>query len=166
MKKPIILWTLIAIAIIAVGAMLFVNKKGDVTISPSSSPLPSESPNQSIAPTPTSTPKKTTTATPGIKAEEVNSYEYLFNRMDPENRVFGIYAECQLIIPSNLTHKNNTEVMLDNTRSTKDHTLKIGDKEYALKAGEWRLVTLSSPTIPIAMKTFCEGIELGQIDLE
>ncbi len=85
--------------------------------------------------------------------------------MDPQNRVLGIYNECDYIVPSNVTYKNNTEVMLDNTRSKQTVVLKIGNKDYTLAGGAWNTVTLSSPTVPATMQIFCKSIELGSIDL-
>ena len=108
----------------------------------------------------------TTTPKPHIEIGEVNTYQQLFEKMDPENRVLGIYSECQSIVPSNLSYDNNTEIMIDNTRSSQPHVLKIGPKEYSLDAGAWMLTTLSSETVPVDLSIMCENIELGSIRLE
>jgi len=125
--------------------------------------LPSSS--ESPAPTPTPTASMESPK-PELIIEEVKDYNYWFNRLDPENRVLAVYDECGYLVPSNVTYKNNTLVMLDNTRSQQTHILKIGKTEYSLAAGAWNTVTLSSPTLPAKMQIFCKGIELGQIDLE
>lgn len=154
-------------AVILIVILLFIinaptNKDTEIKPTPNLEPIVSENPNPSISPVASNTTNK---PKPDLTVQKMDDYEYWFNQMDKENRVFGIYGECTYIVPSNVAHKNNVSVMLDNTRSEKDHVLKIGPTEYALKAGEWRITTLSASQLPAKLTTFCEGIELGQIDL-
>jgi len=162
-KKNIIFAALVGVIIIALVAIL-TNKKDEDIADFSLSPTPNATLNTS--PTDTPTAQVTASPKPGIIMEEVKGYNYWFQQLDSQNRVLGIYDECTYIIPSNVAHKNNVMVMLDNTRSTQALILKIGEKEYSLAAQEWILVTLSSPTLPINLPIFCKGIELGQIELQ
>jgi hypothetical protein len=164
-KKDIIFWILIA-GVFTVFFIITLERDSNPEATPTPTPVASPKETATPAPEPTKYILPTTKPKGEIKVEEVGAYERLFAEMDPENRVLGVYAECQQLIPSNVAYKNNTEVMLDNTRSTKSHILKIGNADYSLDAGEWRLVKLSSPTVPINMIIFCEGIELGAIELQ
>jgi hypothetical protein len=147
--------------------LYIINMPSGTDIEEDYKPSPEPSASESVLPSPT--PAKSgviQTNKPELIAKELNDYDYWFNKMDSQNMVLGIYGECTYIVPSNLTYKNNTNVMLDNTRSTKDHVLKIGSTEYALKAGEWKITTLSSKQLPVRLAIFCEGIELGEIELK
>ena len=163
-KKYIVLLALVCVVVIASVIAL----KGGVvekdTYDFSLSPTPTVSAD--VSPTAAPAVKATASPKPGIISEDVKDYNYWFRQLDSQNRVIGIYNECAYVIPSNVAHKNNVMVMLDNTRSTQSLILKIGTKEYSLAAQEWILVTLSSPTLPTNLPIFCKGIELGQIELQ
>ena len=139
-------------------------KKGENIADFSLSPTPTISPE--ISPTNAPVIKTTSNPKPGIIAQDIKDFNYWFQQLDPQNRVLAVYDECSYMVPSNVAYPNNTQVMLDNTRSEQNHILKIGTKEYALSAKEWQLVTFSSPTLPINMTIFCKNIELGQIELQ
>ncbi|MBI2065026.1 MAG: hypothetical protein HYT62_03185 [Candidatus Yanofskybacteria bacterium] len=171
-KKYIVLLALVCVVVIASVIALkggVVEKDTyDFSLSPTPTVSTDASPTVSTDVSPTAAPavKATASPKPGVIAEDVKDYNYWFRQLDSQNRVIGIYNECAYVIPSNVAHKNNVMVMLDNTRSTQSLILKIGTKEYSLAAQEWILVTLSSPTLPINLPIFCKGIELGQIELQ
>jgi hypothetical protein len=157
-KKDIIFWILIAAVAVTLIFILKPDNKQNALNSPSPTPTatPTVTPGNSKVPTPT----------PGyLIVKESRTYQGWFDELDPENRVLRVYSECDYIVPSNLTYKNNTKIMLDNTGSSENHVLKIGGKEYNLEAGLWYLVTLSSPTVPARLPIFCKGIELGEVEL-
>ena len=140
------------------------NKPGNIN-----NPLASITPNISSEPTPalTSTmkPSKTVKPSPGLIMEEVNNYKQLVTELDKLGRHLAISSDCSYIVPSNVAYHNNTQIMLDNTASTKQHILKIGGREYLLEAGQWFLTTLSSPSLPASLPIYCGSMELGDIDL-
>jgi len=155
-------WVVVLI-LVAVVVFVSLNKKSvtddifDTPPSPTMSLMPS--------PTPTPTPLLTAKPTPGIIVEELPDYYNLAVALDKENRYFALGADCNSIRPSNIAHKNNTQIMLDNAASDKARILKIGDREYSLEAHGWILATLSSPNLPVQLKIFCGSMELGQIEL-
>lgn len=160
--KTIALLSLGGIVIIAL-LLVLTNKKTDGPADLSLSPTPTA--NMDASPTPAVS--MGASPTPGIIAKEVQDYNYWFQKLDPKSRVLAVYDECAYLVPSNVAYPNNTEVMLDNTRSEQNHVLKIGPTEYQLAAKEWKLVTLStSQPRPINLPIFCKGIELGQIELQ
>ena len=156
-KKDIIFWILITIVVITLAIILSIGKDNNTALT---SPSPT--------PTPTATPVASPTISlkPQLLVKETNNYQALVNELNPKNRVIRVYDECGYLLPSNVAYKNNTVIMLDNTGSTKAHILTIGQKEYALNAGEWILTTLSSPAVPVTMQIFCENVEMGAIELD
>jgi len=165
-KKNIILLALVGVIVIAL--IIALNGKEDNEDIDDFSLSPTPTVSTDTSPTGTPVVKVTADPKPGIIIKDMPNYDYWFQQLDSKNRVLGIYDECGYIVPSNVAYKNNTEVMLDNTRSNQDLVLKIGDKDYSLEAREWKLVTLSttSPTLPINLPIFCKNIELGQIELQ
>ena len=97
---------------------------------------------------------------------DLKSYETWVDELDAENKYTVIDDTCSNIKPSNVTYKNNSLIMLDNSASPNSHILKIGNLNHNLAAGKWYLITLSSSTLPADLVIFCEGIELGSIRLE
>lgn len=158
----------VAVAIVVViGVTIFwTNRNIKVDNVAETSTLISPSPSQSSIPSqyPKST-KSTPQPTPGLIAKEINQYQYWVDRLGPLNRHLVLDENCTSIVPSQVTYPNNTQIMLDNTLSPKSYVLKIGSNEYSLDANSWRLVTLSSPTLPAQLFMFCGSMELGRLDL-
>ena len=164
-KKYIVSGTLIAVIVMAL-ALILVLKQDDDNKNPLTNPSPS--PTGKPIPTPTVTPTIQMIQKPKgeLIITEQRTYQSWFEELDEKNRALAIYEECRYIVPSNVSYDNNTVVMLDNSRSSQIHILKIGSKEYLLEAGEWNIVTLNSPSVPVDLPIFCENIELGSIRLE
>lgn len=125
----------------------------------------SPSPTQSTTPTPKLL-KNSPKPTPGIIIRELTGYKYWADLLEPLNQRLVLDENCTTIVPSQVSYPNNTQIMLDNTFSSNPHVLKIGSREYSLKANEWLLVTLSSTQLPAHLTMFCGAMELGQLDLE
>ncbi len=60
---------------------------------------------------------------------------------------------CQAI-PLNPTYKNGTSIMLDN-RSNSARTIKIGNTSYSLSGSGYKIITLSSPSLPKELNVSC-----------
>jgi hypothetical protein len=161
-NNDIIFWGLLMAMVATLAFFIFsktsTDKEPTFTLSPS--------PSESSVPSPTPTPILTQTPKPKLIIEEKRTYRSWFDELDPENRVLAVYEECAYLVPSNLSYKNNTLVMLDNTRSSQGQILKIGEQNYSLSAGEWYMITLYSKTVPIDLGIFCKNVELGSIRLE
>ena len=164
MNKTYIWAIILAGAIVIVGFFMNNDKSNENRLEEY---LTSPTPETSLVPvpTPTSTPVKQSKPTPGIILEEVPNYDKLVEVLQEFGRHLAIAPDCSYIAPSNIDYYNNTKVMLDNTASDVQHILKIGGREYLLEAGQWILVTLSSPNLPAKLPIYCGQIELGQIDL-
>jgi hypothetical protein len=166
-KKDIVFWFLIGVIVIALVIILTGKRSKNITdfsLSPTPTAALTTTPKTGLMNTPAV--KITASPKPGLIAQEVRDYDYWFRQLDSKNMVLGIYDECSYIVPSNLVQKNNVTMMLDNTRSSKAHVLKIGNKDYPLAAKDWELVVLSSSTLPSNLVIFCENRELGQIELQ
>jgi len=166
-KKYVVFLVLVGIVVVALTIAFGGNMNRNENIKDFSL---SPTPTAILDTSPTNTPlvKAADRPEPGIIIKDMPNYDYWFQQLDSQNRVLGIYDACGYMVPSNVAYKNNTTVMLDNTRSNQDLVIKVGDKDYPLEAREWKLVTLSttSPTLPINLPIFCKNIELGQIELQ
>ena len=152
------------ITVVVVGGFTFWMSRGDknietvdTTTSVSPTPTPIQSPNL---------PKNSVKPTPGLIFTEEKGYQYWVDLLSPLGRHLILDENCTSIVPSQVAYPNNTQIMLDNTLSAEPRVLKIGDKEYSLKAQEWSFVTLSSTTLPAKLTMFCGSMELGQLDLQ
>ena len=158
----------IIVAVVVIGGALFWmirNNKTDNIADISVSVSPSPSSIQSPVSTPKLT-KNTPTPTPGLVFTEQKGYQYWVDLLEPLGRRLLLDKNYTSIVPSQVAYPNNTQIMLDNTLSAESRVLKIGDKDYSLKAREWSFVTLSSPTLPTKLTMFCGPMELGQLDLQ
>jgi hypothetical protein len=157
------------ILVVLVGTMLFSMKESGVEnksetedVSNLFSPTPQVSTSYgSVSPRPVSSLKPKGE----VVIQELPSYQALAKEFDRTNRWLVLDKDCSSIVPSQVDYSNNTQIMLDNTASTKARVLKIGGRQYSLEAGSWILATLSSPTLPMDLPIFCENIELGKLTL-
>lgn len=70
-----------------------------------------------------------------------------------EGRRIQFDERCQ-VIPQNPTYKNGTSILLDN-RSASVRTVMVGGMKYDLVAYGYRVVTLSSPSLPKELSLSC-----------
>ncbi len=137
-----IFWVIIAIVI--VGGIVFLNSR-QTTVSPvtntNTNTPPSEVTNQpEVKPT---TPVKTITT----------SYQEMVRKF--EGKRIQINDSCQAT-PSSQTFKNGTQVMFDN-RGSKAIKLTIDGVSYPTSAYTYRLITLTSKTLPHSVIINCNG---------
>ena len=156
----------VALALVVVA--LFVINRGDRS-DDAGLLLPTQTPviGELQTATPTSNPSMTGKPTPALDFKVVNNFESLASRfdLDGNRRLIILNDSCSELLPSQVAYKNNTEIMIDNTRSSESHILKIGGREYSVGAGAWILTTLSSSVVPTTLTIFCGSMELGAIDL-
>ncbi|MEK7506554.1 MAG: hypothetical protein AAB566_00670 [Patescibacteria group bacterium] len=123
---------------------------------------------ESISPSPSDTPvgtaaKKTATkvATPGPTPSQPYSQlvkEYEGRRIQFDDR-------CQAI-PKDPTYKNGTAIMLDN-RSAQVRVVTVGGVQYSLAGYGYRLLSLSSPSLPKELSISCGLVlNVGRILLQ
>ncbi|MFZ2152232.1 MAG: hypothetical protein WAV09_03950 [Minisyncoccia bacterium] len=94
--------------------------------------------------TTTVTPPATTPAQALAYAEALKKYA---------DKRIQITSTCQ-VVPNNATYKNGTTIMIDN-RSDKTKSVKIG-AVYTVGAYNFKIVTLSSPTLPATFYVDCD----------
>lgn len=152
MIKNIYIYVIIAVAV--VGAVVFMTSKTSKQTEPSPSPSPTPSPTASVSLSPKPKP------TGGINVE---IYDELI--VEYEMRRILLANDCQSADPSNIDFKNGTKIMLDNTYSSEDRIIKIGDNSYSIKSRSWIFTTLTSPTLPVNLPMFCGSMELGQLGI-
>ena len=69
-------------------------------------------------------------------------------------------------VPNYVTYQNGTNIMLDN-RSGDARTIKVGATAYSLAGYGFRIVTLSSATLPATLLLSCgSAVNVGQILLQ
>jgi len=157
----------IVAVVVVIGVIILWTSRDDKTNNIADVPTVSPSPVQSAIPS--QTPKSIKSSpkpTPGLIFTEEKGYQYWVDLLEPIGRWLLLDKDCTSIVPSQVAYPNNTQIMLDNTLSAEPRVLKIGDKDYPLKAREWSFITLSSPTLPAKLTMFCGPMELGQLDLE
>lgn len=154
MKKTM----LIVVAIVIVAAVAYV-KMGTKPLSyvgynSSSSPVPSGSPAKSVY-------KTKAAATPVVSSSAVYTdlvKQYGANRIQFDEK-------CQTM-PTSVTFKNNTSVLLDN-RSPSARTVTIGTTKYQLAGYGYKAVTLSSTSLPKELSISCgASYNVGKILLQ
>lgn len=142
------LWILVGVVVV-VGVYL-TRMRGDWTSQVSqyvgivtASPSPSSVAGATVKPV-----AKKSVATPPVSAKSYGDAvkEYEGRRIQFDER-------CQ-VTPQNPTYKNGTIVMLDN-RSASAKTVMVGGTKYDLGAYGYRIVTLSSPSLPKELTVSC-----------
>lgn len=126
-----------------------------------------DSQNEAItSPTPAPSSKviKRTTAKPaGGSSGQAMPYSQLVAEYADKRIQFD--ERCQAI-PGNPTYKNGTSVMFDN-RSGDARYIKIGDATYLFGGYDYKILTLSSPTLPKTLSMNCgAAINIGGILLQ
>ena len=105
---------------------------------------PSPSPSSATGATAKPVAKKSVTPLPKSYTELAKEYE---------GRRIQFDDRCQMI-PLSPTYKNGTSVMLDN-RSTSTKSVTIGSVKYDLSAYGYRVITLSSSSLPKELAISC-----------
>jgi len=137
------LWMVVVILIIS-GIWALQKNKIPYVGQENNSPTPSVQPSSTAVPAAYKKPVVSATASSASYDQAIK--DYLGRRIQ-----FDQYCQA---IPQTLSYNNNTAVMLDN-RSGEARTIKIDGKEYYLAGYGWRIVTLSSMTLPHYVKLDC-----------
>ena len=96
----------------------------------------------------------------GGTTQQLKTYNQLVK--DFNGRRIQFDARCQAI-PSNVTYKNGTQVMFDN-RSGDARWISVGGAEYYLSGYGYKILTLSSKTLPKTLYLNCgSAVNVGQI---
>ncbi len=99
----------------------------------------------------------------GGTAQQLKTYNQLLK--DFIGRRVQFDARCQAI-PSDLTYKNGTQVMFDN-RSGDARWISVGGAEYYLSGYGYKILTLSSKSLPKDLYINCgSAVNVGQILLQ
>lgn len=115
-----------------------------------------------VSPTPSVQPvvsKKPATGT----VSQSQTYTALVKEYEGRRIQFDI--NCQAI-PSSVTYKNGTKVMFDN-RSGDARIITVGGVQYNVAGYGYKILTLSSPTLPKNLLLSCgAAVNVGQILLQ
>ena len=124
---------------------------------PSGWGTPTSSPTTSAMAT--KTPRPAVRTTPGSSAMP-QSYDMAVQQYSGHRIQFDMYCQAN---PVQLSVANGTTVMLDN-RSGDARTIRVGGVAYALAGYGWKIVTLSSKTLPATLGLDCgSGRNVGTI---
>jgi len=153
-------WTVIVVILVIIAGIWWFNG-GNSNVSLTS--------DASISPTvvgATKTPvgyKTSPSISPTPVATSALSYSQLVAQYGSNRIQFNQDCQAQ---PSSMVLKNSTSILLDN-RSNKAQTIGIDGKNYALVPYGYRVVTLSSASLPKALGVSCNNaINTGTINLQ
>ena len=153
------LWYVVGVV---VAILIIVGLRRQGTGSPSSSSSPSPSSAVSGSPTAKPTVKRTPTPAP---AGSSMPQSYSDAVKAHEGSRFQFDARCQVSI-SKIVVKNGQTVMLDN-RSGDPRTIVVGSTQYQLSGYGWRIITMTSKTLPATVAVDCGAAQnVAQIVIE
>lgn len=153
------LWYVVGIVVIV---LIIVGVRRQGAGSPSASASPSPSSEVSGSPTAKPTVKRTPTPAP---AGSSMPQSYSDAVKAHEGRRLQFDARCQVSI-TKIVVKNGQTIMLDN-RSGDPRTVVVGSTQYQLAGYGWRIVTMSSKTLPATVVVDCGAAQnVAQIVIE
>lgn len=146
MENKRLWYVVIAVAILVVLAVLL-RGTGEWSGSQSqSTATPTVSPSVSASATPSVSPKTTIKPVPAP-----SSYGEAVKQYETRRIQFDMYCQAN---PVNNTYKNGTSIMLDN-RSGDARIITVGGVQYRLDGYGWKIITLSSKTLPATLAVDC-----------
>ena len=140
----------VLILTLVLAVLILMNSRDQFTVQPT------------ISSTPTPTPAKLSTKKPPISgtAQQTQAYSEVVKQYAGKHIQFD--ANCQAI-PTQTTFKNGTAVLFDN-RSGDARTIKIGDVSYSFPGYGYKILTLSSSTLPKTLNLNCgSAVNVGSI---
>ncbi len=154
------LWIgIIAVVVIVVGVWWFNGGSSQVSLFPDASTSPTA---VGVTKTPAGY-KATKSATPVPVATSALSYSQLVAQYGNNRIQFN--ASCQAN-PSSIVFKNGASILLDN-RSNQTQVISLNGASYTLVPYGYRVVTLSSSTLPKAVGVTCNGqVNTSMINLQ
>lgn len=151
-------WLVIIVVAIAAGAWWLSEDNSGVSLNPDTSTSPT-----AVGATKTPSASKTTTSTATPLPTSSLSYTQLVAQYGSNRIQFN--QDCQAT-PGSMSLKNGTGVLLDN-RSNKTQVITFNGLSYTLVPYGYRVVTVSSSTLPKAIGVTCNGsVNTGTINLQ
>ena len=159
MNKP---WTIIVVVVVLAGAVWWFNGGGsNVTLSPDASTSPTAAGATKTPAGYKATPSISPTPVP--VATSNLSYSQLVVQYGANRIQFNQDCQAQ---PSSMVLKNSTGILLDN-RSNKTQVIALNGASYTLVPYGYRVVTLSSATLPKVLSVSCnDSVNTGTINLQ
>ena len=156
------LWTIIVVIVVLVGAVWWFNGgSSNVSLTPGTSVSPTA---VSATKTPAgykATPSISPTPVPVVTSNL--SYSQLVAQYGSNRIQFN--QDCQAS-PSSMVLKTGTGILLDN-RSNKTQVISLNGASYTLVPYGYRVVTVSSATLPKAIGVTCNGqVNTSSINLQ
>ena len=102
----------------------------------------------------TTTVKKTTAPVPVASQPVTMSYQKALETYKDNLRLQLSGADFCQVSPNNVMYKNGTSIMIDN-RSAKTRNIKIGSTAYSIEGYGFKIVRLSSGTLPATLLMDC-----------
>ena len=153
MSKRKSVWIVVLILAAIVAVVMLVNRRDQYAVQSSVSPTPTPIPSKAVV------KKSPVSGT----AEQTLAYSEVVKQY--AGRQIQFDANCQAI-PTQTTFKNGTSIMFDN-RSGDARTIKIGDVSYVFPGYGYKLLTLSSSTLPKTLNLNCgSAVNVGSILLQ
>ncbi len=153
-------WIAVIVVAIVAGAWWLNGGSSDLSLSPDASTSPT-----AVGATKTPEGSKTVsrTVTPAPTVTSNLSYTQLVALYGDKRIQFNQDCQAQ---PGSMVLKNGTGILLDN-RSNKTQVIGLNGKIYTLVPYGYRVVTVSSPTLPKALGVSCNNsVNTGTINLQ
>ena len=155
-SKNISLWFVIVVAVVLV-VWTFSNKEGGINLEETPETVNEGSGPEAGAPV---------ISGPGqgqFTQSQIQAYSTLVNQYGDRRVQFD--EGCQ-VRPAEVTFKNGTSVMFDN-RSPSARTIRIANQSYYFPPYGYRIMTLSSASVPSTLIIGCDNaVEVGKILLQ
>jgi len=156
LSKNIFLWIIIVVAVVLV-VWTFSNKEGGINLVGTPEVVSEGSGPEAGAPV---------ISGPGqgsFTQSQIQAYSTLVNEYGDRRIQFD--EGCQLR-PAEVTFKNGTTIMFDN-RSANARTIKVANQSYYFPPYGYRIMTLSSATVPSTLIIGCDNApDVGRILLQ
>src|SRR3989344_2224590 len=150
MSKSKLVWITVLILTAALVVAILMNSGDSYVVEPTASPTP----------TPTASKPITKKIPVSGTAEETLVYSEVVKQYAGSHIQFDI--NCQAI-PTRTTFKNGAKVLFDN-RSGDARTIKIGDVSYNFPGYGFKILTMSSSTLPKDLSLSCgSAVNVGSI---
>lgn len=156
LSKNIFLWLIIVVAAVLV-IWTFSNREGALNLGETPEVVSEGSGPEAGAPV---------ISGPGqgsFTQSQIQAYSDLVNQYGDKRIQFD--ERCQ-VTPVEVTFKNGTTIMFDN-RSANARTIKIANQSYYFPPYGYRIMTLSSATVPSTLIIGCDNaVDVGRILLQ
>ena len=154
MSNKKLIWLVVVVVVLAI---VFIGMRKGSTINSGVTPTPNPSTTPKVSSTPV-VKKPVATATPLLGSYSQLVLEYGDRRVQFNNSCY--------MLPATPTFKNGSKIMFDN-RSSDTRTITIDGTAYTFAGYGYRVVTLTSATLPRTISINCGSlVNAGQITLQ